>query len=283
MNHIFKKLGTAAAIAAIGFSGAASAAGIFQDFKVDETAVYSAANGNSNAATTALEAVIAQNFTADKVTGSYAEIFTVTGPTTFATSAYANLTGFSSAGGTVGVSPAGIGALYGLYATFTATGNILGAGTSFAGTSGEVKLYLDPFLGVGGAVTTKTLPGVGGGAVVLGNDADDILIASTSSFTSGEGHNFPGSLGGANGDFSLIFDQFLLTTAGAAYFYDPDPFHLRLVLDGNFGSFAIPNVNGSAIITGAANAFFALPEPSTLALAGIALLGFAGASRRRSS
>lgn len=215
--------------------------------------------------------------TADKITGGYTEIFTVTSPTTFATSAYATLNSFYQNEGTVFV-PNFSGATYGLYATFVATGNIVDNGSTFEGTSGTINLYLDKYVG---GPTTLSLPGTGGSQIGRGpNAGDDQLLASTSSFQFGSGHNFPGATQAANGDFSLTFTDFLLTPEGESYFIAPVPFYLQFTIDGNFGSFPLPSLNGSSTITGAANVTF-VPEPGMTALFGIALLGLGMARRRQ--
>lgn len=213
--------------------------------------------------------------TADKITGGYTEIFTVTGPTTFATSAYATLNSFYANEGKDFV-PNFSGATYGLYATFIATGNIVGDGSSFEGTTGTINLYLDKYVG---GPTVLGLPSAGGGNITRNKADDDLLLATTSSFLFGSGHNFPGTTEAANGDFSLTFTDFSLTSDGASYFIAPNPFHLKFTIDGNFGSFPLPNVNFSSIITGASNVTF-VPEPGMVGLFGIALLGL-GMARRR--
>jgi hypothetical protein len=209
--------------------------------------------------------------TADKITGTYAEIFTATSATTFTTSAYAWLTTFTS---NEGLGSPKTTKNHNLYATFTADGNILGGGSTFQGTTGKINLYLDP-----SEDTTLVLPGVGGAIINRGNIGDDFELASTSTFLYGSGHNFPGMTQAANGDFSLTFNDFALTTKGEAYFTSPVPFHMQFTIDGNFGSFPVPGLNGSSIITGAANVTF-VPEPGIAALFGIALLGL-GLTRRR--
>lgn len=216
-----------------------------------------------------------KSYTADKITGSYTEIFSLTSATTFSTSAFSTLNTFTSNEGTVPVLPNSAGSTYGLYATFIATGNILNDGAFFQGTSGKINVYLDKFDGV----TGLSVPSAGGQDIVRTNADDDLLLASTSSFKFGSGHVYPGSELFANGDYSLTFTDFLLTADGEKYFTSPVPFHLQFTIDGNFTNFPPPDANGNSVFNGGANVSF-IPEPSMVGLFGIALLGL-GLTRRR--
>lgn len=258
IKHLVKYSLSIAALAVAAIAAPAHA-DVFQDFQITQGGV---------------------TFTADKISGSYSEIFTVTSPTTFSTSAYSNLNGFTSNEGMVAVLPNKINSSYGLYATFTATGNILNGGTSFQGLTGVINLYKDAFKN--DVATGLALPGTGGLDIIRTHEGDDKLLASTSTLLFGAGHNFPGSTTAANGDFSLTFTNFELTEAGKKYFVSPLPFYSQFTIDGNFSSFTLPSVgSSSSLITGATNVFF-VPEPGMAALFGIALLGF-GFSRRRSA
>jgi hypothetical protein len=209
--------------------------------------------------------------TADKLNGGYSEIFTLGAGNTFKTSAYATLGQFFK---NEGLDFVDFTEGYRLYATFTATGNILDGGATFQGTTGKIALFLDPLKN-----TTLGLPGVGGAPINVGNVDDDIPLASTSTFQFGSGHTFPGNSQNANGDYSLTFTDFLLTSAGKDYFIAPVPFYLQLTIDGNFTNFPPPDANGNSVFNGGANVSF-IPEPSMVGLFGIALLGL-GLSRRR--
>ncbi|WP_194712485.1 flocculation-associated PEP-CTERM protein PepA [Noviherbaspirillum soli] len=236
------------AFAAASFAAPAHAE-LFQDFTVNQ-------NGTS--------------FTADKMVLGYQEILTVDSASTFKTSAFAAVPVFWGNEASLPV-----GTDFNVYAIFTANGQVIDNGGTFVGTSGSIQLYLDR-----GIRSTLTLPAVGGAAINVTNGETDLLLASTENFSFGSGSLRPGSITQANGDFSLTFNDLLLTTAGAAYFTSPAPFYQQLTIDGNFSSTQPINLNGtSSVISGAANVFF-VPEPTAVALFGIALLGL-GLSRRR--
>lgn len=209
-------------------------------------------------------------FTANRMVMGYQEILTVDSASTFKTSAFAAAPVFWADEASLPV-----GTDLNVYAIFLATGQVINNGGKFVGTSGSIQLYLDR-----GPRSALALPAVGGAAIKVTNGETDLLLASTDTFSFGSGSLNLGKVTDANGDFSLTFNDLLLTTAGAAYFTSPAPFYMQLTIDGNFSSARPISPNGpSSFISGAANVFF-VPEPSAVALFGIALLGL-GLSRRR--
>lgn len=241
-----------------------SAFATFEDFKVNEGVVTGA---------------IPNSFTADKLNGAYTEFLAPTSATTFATAAVGTLGQFFRNEGTVLV-PSGLNGLgsagYGMYAIFTAAGNITGP-NSFQGTSGGFSLYLDRdqnttfggFLAGYDAVSTPTAD--------LGTDFDDLLLASTITTVSGSGN-----LNGPPGAFDITFKDFELTAFGKTYFFSPDPFHMIVQINGDYDAFDT-RADGVSIVTGDVSAVFRIPEPGSLALMGLALAGLGLTQRRRKS
>lgn len=224
---------------------------------------------------------LANTFTADKMNGGYNEMLTINPDFSFDTSAYANFGQYFQNDGTTLVSPTqvnGLGASnYGIYAIFTASGNF--AGTTFTGTSGSFSLYIDTNQDTTLALGANALAGI-----TIGGASDDYLIASTSSLTSAIG------VVGNPGAFDLFFKDFLLTTGdqngsltgvqdGDSYFTSPRPFHILVNVDGDFDNFA-PNP-GNIEVTGDVSAVFQVPEPGSIALIGLGLVGLGLSLRRK--
>ncbi len=264
MKTLLLPLAIAAAIG--GFSSQAAAE--FLDFTVTETSVPGAG---------------ANVFVADKLNGGYTEFLGPTSATTFSAAAIATMGQFFKDEGTNTI-PGGAqlnsfgAAGYGMYAIFTATGNIVGPNL-FSGTTGSFYLYIDP-----DANTTNTsflaagshlgLPSVDAGAT----SADDYLIASTTTSVFGTGN-----LNGPPGAFDITFKDFVLTPAGAGYFTSPVPFHMVVNINGDYDAFATNPATGISRVTGDVSAVFKVPEPGSLALMGLALAGLGMSQRRRKS
>lgn len=244
----------AACVMMMGFSAAAGAAPIpLNDFVVNEGSVPGAS---------------ANTFTADKLTGSYAERLTLNEDGTFDTAAYVNFAGFVKNDGLTNV-PSQLNALngYNMYALFTSSGTF--SGGTFTGTTGSFSLYIDP-----DQDTTFAVGASGAIPVATGNDSDDYVIAISDSLLSAVG------IVGNPGAYDLLFGAFTLTAEGANYFTLPRPFYLITNVDGDFDNF-IPAVGTPIDVVGDVSAIFLIPEPGSLALAGLALAGLGLSTRRR--
>jgi len=294
-KHFRKLLVTGSVVGALAaMTGTASAAGIYPEFTINQAGVSACTPGvdvNDQSCT---------RTTPDFMNGSYQEIFTVNlaDPTKFSTVAYWDMTSFvANDGGSPlttwlkAFEPGG----YSVYALFGATGTISSSGgvNTFTSNSGCVDLYIDV-----NQNDVKTLPAVAplapscaapvpapppGLGITVTNTADDVLLATA---------NISSSLGqqqsGQTGHFDIFFQPFTLTpgapgsATGQGFFIAPTPFYLIARLQGDFNAINIAAGASTTVGGSANNTFQAVPEPATLTLFGLGLVGSALVARRRS-
>ena len=258
-----KHLLTAAAFAAATLM-ATSAHAVFEPFTVNEGVVAGA---------------FANTFVAGKLNGGFTEALTITGPGTFAASAFATFGDYYDPLGVL-MNNTQVGGnifnpnLYQIYAVFSATGTF--AGNSFTGVTGKFDLYIDQ-----SSDTARNLlvPFVGTANPVLLNTGDDRHVGGTTTLLSGVGELDPSPPNA----FDFIFDAFTLTPFGKTYFTSPDPFYLRVRSNGDTDGALIPPVGTTLLATGDVSAEYMIPEPATLALVGLSLVGMGLARRRKTA
>lgn len=175
---------------------------------------------------------------------------------------------------------------YGLYATFNlgaslASGTFGANGSTYNLSSLVFDMYIDPSMD-----NMFINAAIGGTEATVSGTGDDIKIASGSLFGGSAAINGGGVALNAVTDFSL-------TAAGEAFFVDPDPFY-------NLAFNAFNNTGGAiafgfdptvgctdeceiAVISGVGTVDFEnnVPEPTSLALIGMGILGFCFSKKRQ--
>ncbi|CAH1189420.1 Flocculation-associated PEP-CTERM protein PepA [Candidatus Nitrotoga sp. BS] len=231
-------------------------------------------------------------FYATSISGSSSERLTanVIDNTLVATFGYLTFTGFTN-DGPVGndVGPAfgsvfstGINGDYQLYLTFNlvaklTSGSLGGAGSQYSLESLNFEVWRDNL----STLTNFTAATVGAEAAVTGN-GDDIKLGS-GSLIFGSAALTNGVFGSTVGAALNSKTTYTNTTDGDKYFFDPSPFYnISFNAFNNTGTGVTSDGTHIAINSAAGVVDFnRVPEPETLALMGIGLLGLGVSLRKR--
>jgi hypothetical protein len=271
--------------------GVALATGLSVGHTVASAAVFPDFTVNEGSVTGAFPNII----NADKIVGGYVEIITFTpgatpGTGTFDVSLMWVAGQYFAADGTVAQSsqlgaPPGFPNTYQLYALYQGSGTFVTSSsgvTTFTTTpgSGSFSVLIDPTTD-----TTFIAPATGSGAWTTGASGDDYVIA-TGIPQQGTGTLDPSlptcrNNGPINcGSFGTSA-SFALEALGRLYFTAPINFYDLSFQAGQLNNFTptgTQQINGSMDVVFARSA---VPEPASLALLGIGLVGLAFTQRRR--
>ncbi len=263
-------LQTIAAAVALVAAGMASATPVYPDFTVNTTAM---AGGGTLVP-----------FVANDISGQYHEQLTFTSATTFTVALNFTAQGFNYDDTNPALTTSytakqtGLSTNYGLLALFNGTGtySTVGGTTTFSlDPGGALSLTYDL-----GADATFDAPVSPGASYTINSHGDALTLLGSGNATSGNGTenctapNLCGAFGQEN--------TFGLTAAGSSFFVSPVPFYGITLESGQFEGF--PVASGTTVTSsGTVNIVMAVPEPTDVALVGIALLGLGLAIKRRRS
>jgi hypothetical protein len=257
-----------AALLALGISSQASAVA-FPPFTVDPNGAFGATGGTHPGP-----------FQADFITGNSSTRVTTAGSPTAHGEGWVNFSSFVFQGSNVLATVSGLNSNWQMWAEFTydvslTSGPYAQPGSTYNVTDLHVTFWVDPSLAT---ATTFTSASTAGGAATVTHGADAFQIATADLIVGVANIN---ALGGTGFNSTNSFD--LLNPAGTSLFTAPVPFYTVQFDEFNNttqGVFIDPAGRFIAINqTSGGLDFNRVPEPATLALLGIGMLGVFGSRR----
>lgn len=246
----------------LGASATASAAPVYQIFKVNEGAVPTVAGHTDTPS---------HIVTADQFNGGYTEEYVPGTGNSFTAYTYFSVGAYTLGGATVSsyLSTPDSGGGYSVYALITSHGTVSSSGPiiSFTGASNSLQLFIDPNKDTSNTLSTSGFN--------LTSTSEDQLLATAAG--TGYGTLDTTQTGPNAGSFGITFNNFDLTTLGGQYYFSPKPFYITLLASGDFNTFD-PSTPSQFI--GSANVRF-VPEPSSVLMIGVGLVALAFTYRVR--
>ncbi len=270
LSSMYKNLQAAGVVAvlALGFSSHASAVAVFT---VDPNNAFGATGGSHPGP-----------FAANFVTGSSSTLVTLNGGgVTQSATGFVDFTAFVNNGSNVLGTVSGLNVNWQMWATFNytlslASGNYAQPGSTYVVNALHADFFADPSI----ATATQFIQATTGGAApVVIAGADSFKFASADLI---QGVASINALGGTG--FNTTNSFALLNPQGTSLFTAPIPFYNLQFDEFNNTSNGVTVVPGSHITinqTSGGIDFNRIPEPATLALLGIGLLGIGASTRRR--